>query len=90
MIHWTGKIYPRVCESQDVTSQKNYQVANYDTAVTNLEQAVQMDEGYQDGAAMLLAQSKENRVSRIRRIRIIRRSSKNITGQRQQQRHRMP
>lgn len=86
----TGKIYPRVCESLYVTSQKNYQVANYDTAVTNLEQVVQMDEGYQDGAAMLLlAQSYENRVSRIRRIRIIRRSSKNITGQRQQQRHRM-
>ena len=50
----TGKIYPRVCESLYVTSQKNYQVANYDTAVTNLEQVVQMDEGYQDGAAMLL------------------------------------
>lgn len=33
----TGKIYPRVCESLYVTSQKNYQVANYDTAVTNLE-----------------------------------------------------
>ena len=56
----TGKIYPRVCESLYVTSQKNYQVANYDTAVTNLEQVVQMDEGYQDGAAMLLlAQSYE-------------------------------
>ena len=56
----TGKIYPRVCESLYVTSQKNYQVANYDTAVTNLEQVVQMDEGYQDGVAMLLlAQSYE-------------------------------
>ena len=56
----TGKIYPRVCESLYVTSQKNYQVANYDTAVTNLDQVVQMDEGYQDGAAMLLlAQSYE-------------------------------
>ncbi len=86
----TGKIYPRVCESLYATSQKNYQVANYDTAVTNLEQVVQMDEGYQDGAAMLFLHSPmKNRVSRIRRIRIIRRSSKNITGQRQQQMHRM-
>ena len=56
----TEKIYPRVCESLYATSQKNYQVANYDTAVTNLEQVVQMDEGYQDGEAMLLlAQSYE-------------------------------
>ena len=54
------KIYPRVCESLYATSQKNYQVANYDMAVTNLEQVVQMDEGYQDGEAMLLlAQSYE-------------------------------
>lgn len=56
----TEKIYPKVCESLYATSQKNYQVANYDTAVTNLEQVVQMDEGYQDGEAMLLlAQSYE-------------------------------
>ena len=56
----TGKIYPKVCETLYATSQKNYQVANYDTAVTNLEQVIQMDEGYQDGAAMLLlAQSYE-------------------------------
>lgn len=56
----TEKIYPRVCESLYATSQKNYQAANYDTAVTNLEQVVQMDEGYQDGEAMLLlAQSYE-------------------------------
>ena len=34
-----------------------------------------MDEGYQDGEAMLLlAQSYEKQVSRIRRMRIIRRS----------------
>ena len=56
----TKKIYPRDSESLYATSQKNYQVANYDTAVTNLEQVVQMDEGYQDGEAMLLlAQSYE-------------------------------
>ena len=56
----TEKIYPKVCESLYATSQKNYQVANYETAVTNLEQVVQMDEGYQDGEAMLLlAQSYE-------------------------------
>lgn len=56
----TKKIYPKVCESLYSTSQKNYEVANYDTAVTNLEKVVQMDAGYQDGAAMLLlAQSYE-------------------------------
>ena len=56
----TQKIYPKVCESLYATAQKNYQVANYDTAVTNLEQVVKMDEGYEDGAAMLLlAQSYE-------------------------------
>lgn len=56
----TQKIYPKVCVNLYATAQKNYQVANYDTAVTNLEQIVQMDEGYQDGAAMLLlAQSYE-------------------------------
>ncbi len=56
----TEKIYPKVCESLYATSQKNYQVANYDTAVTNLEQVVQMDEGYQDEKpCFLLAQSYE-------------------------------
>lgn len=86
----TGKIYPRVCESLYVTSQKNYQVANYDTAVTNLEQVVQMDEGYQDGAAMLLlAQSYEKQGKQDKANTYYQKIIENITGQRQQQRHRM-
>jgi hypothetical protein len=65
----TEKIYPKVCESLYATSQKNYQVANYDTAVTNLEQVVQTER-----PCFCLRSLMKNRVSRIRRMRIIRRS----------------
>lgn len=71
----TEKIYPKVCESLYATSQKNYQVANYDTAVTNLEQVVQMDEDTRtERPCFCLRSLMKNRVSRIRRMRIIRRS----------------
>ena len=64
----TEKIYPRVCESLYATSQKNYQAANYDTAVTNLEQVVQMDEGIpgRRSHAFCLRSLMKNRVSRIK------------------------
>lgn len=56
----TGELYPRMCTSLYATSQDNYDVANYETAITNLEQVMKMDEGYNEGAAMLLlAQSYE-------------------------------
>lgn len=56
----TAELYPRMCSSLYSTSRENYQVANYETAITNLEQVMKMDEGYSDGAAMLLlAQSYE-------------------------------
>lgn len=53
-------LYPRVCQKLYNTSRENYEVANYESAISNLEQVMQMDEGYQDGQAMLLlAQSYE-------------------------------
>ena len=36
------------------TAQENFEVANYASAITNLKKVMQMDEGYNDGAAMLL------------------------------------
>ena len=58
----TGELYPRMCENLYATSQNNYNVANYDMAITNLETIMKMDEGYSDGAAMLLlAQSYEKK-----------------------------
>lgn len=56
----TGTLYPRMCSNLFATSQNNFEVANYETAITNLETIMKMDEGYNDGAAMLLlAQSYE-------------------------------
>lgn len=53
-------LYPRMCEKLYSTSQQNFEVANYKSAIDNLEQVMEMDEGYQDGQAMLLlAQSYE-------------------------------
>ena len=58
----TGDLYPRMCTNLFATSQQNFASANYDTAITNLEQVMKMDEGYNDGAAMLLlAQSYEKK-----------------------------
>ena len=56
----TGKLFPEMCKKLYNTSQKNFEVANYEYAVSNLETVMQMDEGYEDGQAMLLlAQSYE-------------------------------
>lgn len=55
-----GELFPRVCASLYSTSQENYEVANYTSAIENLEQVMRMDEGYEEGAALLLlAQSYE-------------------------------
>ena len=57
----TETLYPRLCSSLYTTSKQNVEVANYDTAIVNLEQVMKMDEGYDDGGAMLLlAQAYEN------------------------------
>ena len=51
-----------MCTNLFATAQQNFEVANYDSAITNLEQVMKMDEGYNDGAAMLLlAQSYEKK-----------------------------
>ncbi len=56
----TEDLYPSVCWELYSLAQQNYEVANYGMAITNLEKVMQMDEGYQDGAAkLLLAQSYE-------------------------------
>ena len=58
----TGELYPRMCEDLYSTSKNNFEVANYDTAISNLEKVMQMDEGYSDGGAkLLLAQSYEKK-----------------------------
>ena len=55
-----GELFPRVCANLYSTSQENFEVANYTAAITNLEQVMKMDEGYEEGAALLLlAQSYE-------------------------------
>ena len=55
-----GELFPRVCANLYSTSQENFEVANYTAAITNLEQVMKMDEGYKEGAALLLlAQSYE-------------------------------
>ena len=50
----TGNIYPQVCSTLYSAAQESVDVANYQTAITNLEQVIQMDAGYNDVAAMLL------------------------------------
>lgn len=55
-----GDLFPSMCEELYGLSQQNYEVANYDAAISNLEMVMRMDEGYEDGGAMLLlAQSYE-------------------------------
>ncbi len=49
-----GDLFPSMCEDLYSQSQANYEVANYDAAVTNLEMVMSIDEGYASGEAMLL------------------------------------
>lgn len=56
----TDNLFPAMCEELYSMSQQNFEVANYETGITNLEKVMKMDQGYADGAAMLLlAQSYE-------------------------------
>lgn len=50
----TETLYPRLCSSLYTTSKENIEAVNYDAAIGNLEQVMKMDEGYDDGGAMLL------------------------------------
>lgn len=84
----TGNIYPQVCSSLYSAAQESVDVANYQTAITNLEQVIQMDAGYNDGAAMLLlAEAYQGTAIRIRQTSTISASSKTM---RTPTRHRAP
>ncbi len=50
----TSSLYPTMCQRLFATATENYNAANYDAAITNLDQIMQMDQGYNDGKAMLL------------------------------------
>lgn len=50
----TEELYPRMCDKLYDAAKESYDVANYPAAITNLEQISQMDEGYNDGVALLL------------------------------------
>lgn len=54
----TSDIYGRYCETLYYTAQQNFDVKNYQDAISNLSTVMQMNEGYEDGQAMwLLAQA---------------------------------
>lgn len=50
----TGELYPEMCRKQYNSAKESFDVANYDYVITYLETVMQMDEGYEDGQAMLL------------------------------------
>ena len=50
----TGKIYPDACKKQYRAAKEAYDSGEYDTVISSLETVMQMDESYNDGAAMLL------------------------------------
>ncbi len=55
-------LFPRMCEKLYDTAKDEYESGDYDGAVKSLEKVVKMDEGYQDGRALLLlAQSFEKK-----------------------------
>ncbi|MGN1266757.1 MAG: hypothetical protein ACI4UH_02350 [Dorea sp.] len=47
-------LFPRMCEDLYSTAKKNYEVANYETGISNLEKVLLMDETYDNGGAQLL------------------------------------
>lgn len=47
-------LFPRMCQELYATSKKNYEVANYETGISNLEKVLTMDAEYDDGGALLL------------------------------------
>ena len=56
----TGSLFPTMCQKLLSDAKKSFEVANYPTSIENLEKIMKMEEGYKDGAAMLLlAQSYE-------------------------------
>lgn len=50
----TNDLFPGICEDLYYTAQQNYEVANYETGITNLEKVISIDEGWDNGGALLL------------------------------------
>lgn len=50
----TGELYPKMCDKLYSSAEKSFEAANYSDAIASLEQITTMDEGYSDGAALLL------------------------------------
>ena len=48
-----GNIFPYACRILYNAAMESYNVANYDAAADNLDKVVRMDEGYEDGNALL-------------------------------------
>lgn len=48
-----NELYPRACEKKYKSGKANYEAANYQDAITDLEQVAAMDEGYEEGNALL-------------------------------------
>lgn len=58
----SDSLYPRMCKKLYVSAKSDYESGNYDKSIESLLQIVQMEEGYDDGKAMLmLAQSYEKK-----------------------------
>lgn len=47
-------LFPRMCEKLYETAGDEFESGDYDEAISSLEKIVKMDEGYQDGKALLL------------------------------------
>ena len=55
-------LFPRMCEKLYDTAGDEFESGDYDGAISSLEKVVKMEEGYQDGKALLLlAQSFEKK-----------------------------
>jgi tetratricopeptide (TPR) repeat protein len=50
----TENLFPQMCETLYAEAQECFEAGNYDTAIEDLEQVTEMDEGYEDGEALLL------------------------------------
>lgn len=56
----TDSLFPQMCDKLSNSAKESFDVANYKTAIENLEKVMLMDEGYNEGASLLLlAQSYE-------------------------------
>ena len=66
----TSSLYPTMCQKLFATATANYDVANYDTAISNLDQIMQMEK-----QCSFLHNAMKNRIRQTRLIHTIRRLS---------------